>query len=323
MKHKILLAFGIAVMSLGLFANLNLAAAQDGSAGLLISPVRVEMIKNPGESEQVTLTVENVTDLPAKVRAIVNDFEPGDDESGQPKILFDEDTSVQGNSFKTLVAEIGEVELAPRQKKEVPVDIVVPDNATAGGYYGVIRFTSANAEDGGNVALSASVGTIFLVTVPGDLTESLDIADLSAAKNGSTGRFFIGTGEYSVITRLINKGNIHVKPYGSITVTNQSGEIVETINFNDKDPRDNVLPGSVRKFENQLTGDYKYGKYTITTNIGYGNGNGLITSTTSFWVVPVWMVIVALVAFMAIIIGAILLYRRLSKSRSHKVKPRR
>lgn len=324
MKHKITAFAGASILALGLIFGLaNANAQQQNSAGFLISPVRIELTKDKGELEQITLTVENVTDLPTQARAIVNDFEASDEETGQPKVLLDENQSVQGNSFKSLVGPIEDIELAPREKKEVPVTISIPDEATAGGYYGVIRFASADSAGESNVALSASVGTIFLVTVPGDLTESLDIADLTAAKGGSTGRFFIGSGDFSIVTRLVNNGNIHVKPYGNLIVTNQDGETVENINFNDQDPRDNVLPGTVRKFETPLSGDYNYGKYTITANIGYGNGNGLITSKASFWVIPLWMLIVAIVALLAIIAGAFLIYRKLSKNRKHKVKPRR
>ena len=46
-------------------------------------------------------------------------------------------------------------------------------------------------------SFSASVGTIFLVRVPGNLTEKLDLVQFTAAKNGGNGRFFINSGRWA------------------------------------------------------------------------------------------------------------------------------
>jgi hypothetical protein len=324
LKYRLFSIVGLTALVISaLTFGVNTSAQEQGSAGFLISPVRLESTIDKGSSEQFTLTLENVTDVATTAKAIVNDFEPSEDESGQPKVLLDTDAAVEGNSFKTLVQPIADIPLAPREKKQIPVTLTVPDSATAGGYYGVIRFASADSSGESNVALSASVGTLFLVTVPGDLKESLDIVEITAAKNGSTGRFFVGTGEFAAVTRLKNDGNIHVKPYGNIIVTDRKGNTVETIDFNNQDPRQNVLPGTIRKFEDKLQKEYSFGKYTLTTYISYGNGNGLITAKNTFWVIPVWMVIVFVAILVLIIVGAFLLYRKLRQTRKHKVAPRR
>jgi hypothetical protein len=328
---RIILKYKVGALVAGVFftvstlasSSLLFAQSSQNLSGYLISPVRVETTLEKGQTETVTLTLENVTDITATVKAIVNDFEPSDDESGQPKILLEENATAQGNSFKSLVQPIAPVTLAAKEKKEIPVTITIPENSSAGGYYGAVRFATDSNEPDGNVALSASVGTIFLVTVPGDLTEQLELIEMTAAKNGSTGRFFLGTGNFSVVTRLENTGNIHVKPFGKVIITNGSGDTVEEYEFNDNNPRDNVLPGSTRKFEDQLKGDYGFGKYTIKANLGYGNGSGLITVNQTFWVIPVWVLIVAIAAIVLVVVGGIILYNKLKKSRKHKVSPRR
>ena len=325
MKYKIGALVAGVIFTVSTLVSSSIISAQNAGSlsGYLISPVRVETTLDKGQTETVTLTLENVTDVSATVRAIVNDFEPSNDESGQPKIILDENATAQGNSFKTLVAPIEPVTLGAREKKQIPVTITIPDNASAGGYYGAVRFVSDGSEAEGNIALSASVGTIFLVTVPGDLTEQLELVEMTAAKDGSEGRFFLGGGAFSVVTRLENTGNIHVKPFGKVIITNGSGDTIQEYEFNDKDPRDNVLPGSTRKFEDPLQGDYGFGKYTIKANLGYGNGSGLITASATFWVIPVWVLIVALAALVLVVIGGIVLYNKLKKTRKHKVAPRR
>jgi hypothetical protein len=205
---------------------------------------------------------------------------------------------------------------------DLPVTITVSGDASAGGYYGAVRVVPKNAVDK-NITLAASVGTLFLVQVPGDLTEELHLKELTAAKNGSNGRFFINSGAISVVTRLQNTGNIHVKPFGKIQIS-KAGKIVQTIEFNNTDPKANVLPNSTRKFVNNLENQNWLGKYSISANLGYGTSGGLITGKATFWVIPLWMIIAALTTLAVLIIGIYLLYRRyINNKTKHRVSARR
>lgn len=300
------------------------ASAQSAGNGFVVSPVRSEQTIETGKSETVTLSVENVTGVKTTAKAIVNDFEASQNENGQPRIILDETKSAPSNSFKSLVGTIPSVDLNPGEKKNIPVKISVPNNASAGGYYGAIRFI-ADAKEGTdkNVALSASVGTIFLVKVPGTLTESLQLVEFTAAKNGSAGRFFINSGEMTVVTRLKNTGNIHVKPFGRIQLTDRSGKIIEEYELNNTEPRANILPNSTRKFEDKLKNTKWVGKYKLTANIGYGTSGSLITTSTSFWVIPSWVLIVGGGLLVVLIVGGYLLYRKIATGSKHKSKARR
>lgn len=311
-------------LAVSVVANPKVANAQAGGNGFVVSPVRSELTIDPGKSETVTLTVENVTGVKTTAKPIVNDFEASQSENGQPRIILDETKSAPSNSFKSLIGNLPTIELNPGEKKTMPIKISVPNNAGAGGYYGAVRFIADNQQGNDkNVALSASVGTIFLVKVPGNLTESMQLVEFTAAKNGSTGRFFVNSGDMTVVTRLKNTGNIHVKPFGRVQLTDRSGKIIEEFELNNTEPRSNVLPNSTRKFEDKLTNSKWIGKYTITANIGYGTSGSLITAKTSFWVIPSWVLIAGGVLLVVLIVGGYLLYRKLSSGAKHKAKVRR
>ena len=282
-RHISLLAVGL-LFAASIVATIQPTnvKAQNSSTGFLVSPVRVEMSLDPGKSETTTLSVENVTGGTVTAKPIVNDFEPAQDESGQPKIILDENASAGSQSFKTLVGNLPSVTLGPKEKKDIPIKISVPGNASAGGYYGAIRFISEADAGDKNVALSASVGTIFLIRVSGNLTEELSLVEFTAAKNGSTGRFFMNAGDMSVVTRLKNTGNIHVKPFGRVQISDRSGKVVVDYEFNSTEPRANVLPDSTRKFVDPLKSQKWIGKYTMTVNLGYGTGGNLITAKNTF-----------------------------------------
>jgi hypothetical protein len=324
MKRLIAAAGAFVLSATTLLGVLSPVGAQQGTSnGFLVSPVRSELTIDPGKSETVKLTIENATNSPTIARPIVNDFEPSKDESGQPKILLDENAPASGNSFRSLVGNLQPVPLGPKEKKDIDVKIAVPGSASAGGYYGAVRFVSEQAGNDKNVALSASVGTIFLIRVPGNLTEKLDLVQFTAAKNGSNGKFFMNSGNMSIVTRLKNNGNIHVKPYGKVTVTDRGGKTVEAYEFNSTDPRSNVLPNSTRKFDDKLKNTKWFGQYTVTANFGYGSGGSLITAKTTFWVIPTWVIIILAIIVLGLVVAGFMIYRKFAVKTHRPVRPRR
>lgn len=291
----------------------GIASAQNSSGnGFRLSPVRSEYTIEKGKSETLLVTVENPTGGSVTARGIVNDFIASDKENGEPRLILDENAPSPRNSFKKLVRAIPDLQLGPREKKDIPITIAVPEDANAGGYYGAIRFLPINTAGSGNVGLTASVGTIVLVKVPGDLTERLDLVQLSAAQNGKTKSFLTG-GDVAVVTRLKNVGDIHTQPFGKVQIKNMFGSVVHEYELNANDPRANILPDSIRRFEDAVPkpGRGWFGRYTISANIGYSQGSGdLISTSSSFWYLPFWFLIVLLVLVIAIVAGIFWLKNR-------------
>jgi hypothetical protein len=300
----------------------SVSFGQNGGSGFRVTPVRSEFVIEKGESNEQVISVTNLSDQDTTAGVVINDFVPADNETGEPRVLLD-NTQSEGNSFKSIATTQESITLGPRETKDIKLQIKVPENATTGGYYGVLRFEGKTDNNDNNIALAASVGTIFLVTVPGDIKEELILTELATASNGSTSRIFINTKDIEIVTRLKNTGNIHVKPYGVIDIKDSKNNVIESFDLNNTEPRANVLPDSTRKFENKLQNKDWFGKYTVSANLGYGSGGSLITAKNTFWVIPIWVVIVAVVALVAIIVGAFLVYRKLSKNNKHKVSPRR
>lgn len=273
-----------------------------GGNGFRVSPVRSEFTIEKGRSETMTVTVENPTDSNVVAKAIVNDFVASDKEDGEPRLILDENAPRPRNSFKNLVGTIPDTPLGPRQKKDIKVTINVDEGANAGGYYGAVRFLPGGTAGSGNVGLTASVGTIVLVKVPGNLTEKLSLVQLSAGQKSQPKSFLTG-GDVAVITRLKNVGDIHVQPFGKVQVKNMFGKVVKEYELNSTDPRANILPDSTRRFEDAVAkpGRGWFGRYTITANIGYSQGSGdLISSSSTFWYLPLWFIIVLVVVIFAL-----------------------
>lgn len=280
--------------------------------GFRVSPVTSDYTIEPGKTEVLTITLENPTDSPTTAVPIVNDFVPGDNEDGEVRPLLDLDAEPPRNSFRTLVEELPEIELGPREKREINVAISVPSDANAGGYYGVVRFEPKGLNDRGNVTLAASVGSIALVQVPGDLTERIDLEQLSAAQGDSLRSFLTG-GDVSVLVRLKNSGDIHVQPFGKVQIKNMFGDVVETYELNDNNPRAYVLPDTIRRFQDDLEKENWFGRYTIEANIGHSQDSGdVLSAQSAFWYVPAWALVVMFAALAAIAFGVVTFVNRRS-----------
>jgi hypothetical protein len=156
--------------------------------------------------------------------------------------------------------------------------------------------------------------------VPGNLNERVDLLQLAAAQNQKP-RSFITSGDVQTLIRLRNSGDIHAKPFGRVEVKDTFGKVVANYEFNNTDPRANVLPGSTRKFTNDLQKENWFGRYTITANLGYSQGSGnLITAKSTFWYIPTWAVYVLIALLLALAVGTYLLVRKFQASGNHRAK---
>jgi len=287
-----------------------ITALAAGSAGIpngfSVSPVETQVTINKGQSKVIDIFVQNPTNTTLIADAVVNDFTAGTSENGVPSIILKKGATLPTNNFISLVQPIQPVSIPTGASVNIPVTISVPQNASAGGYYGVIRFVSGNTPTsssntgGTQVGLGASVGSLVLVTVPGNLYEKLSVVQLTTASNGNTGSFFTG-GKISLTMRLSNTGNIQSAPYGNILVKSSSGKNVVNEQFNNIASPELILPNSIRKFTINLNYSHWIGHYTVQANIGYGPTGQLIVASTTFWFIPVWLMVVGAVVIIALV----------------------
>ncbi len=248
--------WGVSAITLVSASLLMPVAAQTKPAanspnGYQISPVRSEFTIEKSKSDTLTISIQNPGSVAVEAKAVVNNFIASADESGTPRLILADDAQPPKNNFKNLISDIPNIQLAAKERKDIQVKITIPADANSGGYYGAIRFIPANVTQESTVGLTASVGTIVLVTVPGNLTLKLDVAKLSAAQNGKARSFFT-SGDVDVMTRLKNSGDIHLKPFGRVTVKDMFGKTVTSYEFNNAEPRANILPGSIRNLKTPL-----------------------------------------------------------------------
>ena len=300
-----------------IFAVIPRASAASGS-GLSVSPPRAYLTINAGRADSIEVTLKNISGTDVNVKSIVNDFD-SNNETGEPKINTDTSTK-SPNSVRSFLVGVTDVLLNKDETKKISIPVQVPDNATSGAYYGVIRYTAEplTRDDDGTkkqVALNASVGIIVLIEVPGNITEQVQAQKITAQRNDSSASFFVAPPNQSAIT-LKNTGNGFARPYGHVSVT-KGGKEVYSYEMNNTDPRSNILPDKTRTFKDEIKNVDKLGRYTITANISYGQGGDILTLKTSFWVLPLWFIIAVLSGLLVALVAGYLLYKRISKRHHH------
>lgn len=250
--------------------------AQGVSVGL--SPLSFELTGNPGDVIENYLTVGN----PSKenmvlITMLTEDFAPAGEEG---KVIVKPAETETYSLASWVKCEPEEFDLEPGGQKKIKFTIVIPKNAEPGGHYGTV-IAAAKAVSGPEATgatIVPRVGTLVLLTVPGEIKESLSIKEFSASHS------YFNSGPVSFATRFENLGTVHLKPTAVIIITNLWGKKVAEIPL----VQNNVLPGAVRKFE--ASWDQKWllgGKYMATLSGTYGQRNiSLKSEVITFWAFP-------------------------------------
>lgn len=284
------------------------APVNNSTNTLKISPVRRDAEIKPGETKTFKTTVTNLTNTAITVRAIENDFIAGD-ERGTPALILDESKYAPSHSLKRYMKPIQNVVIPAKETKVVDVVVSVPKDVKAGGYFGAIRFAPVITGTDGQVNLNASVASLLLVTVPGKVTEKLSLTNFEVQQNGKTGELFGSPDNLNLFARFNNEGGLQEGPFGKISVVQDDKKVVYEADFNNKDPKDVVLPESARRWDIPLKNIGTFGHYTVSATFTYGKNNQTIQVSKSFWVIPQMMIIAAVVGLLlliALIVGIVL-----------------
>lgn len=312
----------LTAMMIVAFAHGATAGAAETANTLKLSPLRTDIDIKPGERRAVKVTITNVTGEAITVHPVANDFLSAD-ERGTPSLILDEDKFAPSRSLKRFMGELKDVTIPAKQSKTISVMITVPTDAKAGGYFGAVRFTPTSPDSGGQVNLSANVASLILLRVPGEVSEKLELTDFVIQQSGTTGTYFSSPDNLEVLARFENKGGAQAGPFGKISVT-QGDKVVYQSDFNNNSPRDVILPDAARRWNVPIEKIGDFGYYTVHATFTYGDKNQTIEVAKSFWVVPMWMVIAAIVGvvlLIGLIFLAVTLVRR--RKRRHAVHHRR
>lgn len=313
LKRKVTaLISGMIIAFMTIFSFASAQDGQSGGNGLQLQETRTEMAISPGETKNFSFIVKNITNGDLEAQVSVNDFE-SDGFTGNPQIIVDsnERTPTTINNF---VKGLKDFPLKTGESKKVELQVVVPEDAAPGAYFGVVRY--AAVPKGGvlsdadrQLALTASVAHLVLIEVAGEITEQIQVEDLYFQKDESRSSIFFKAPNKASLA-IKNLGNGFSRPFGDISIKNMFGTEVTNYKVNDINPKGIILPKSSRTFTNDISGVKMPGRYTASAAVAYGNGGEVVPYYSSFWYLPAWFILALLLSIAIIGGGGYYFYKK-------------
>jgi len=267
----------------------------------VVEPGKTEVFLNPGESVVKSIIVTNRVDRIVKFKLSTEDF-VGTNDPAQPLVLLG-DTNSPYSLKDFIVPEIKEFELALGERIVIPVTISVPKNAEPRGYYGALIVSNepsvtseaASTEVQGKTKIVSRIGSLFLLKINGEGKEEGSVTDFKII--GPQKLFYEKRPEGFEIA-FKNTGNVHLVPYGTITIRNLFGTAIKTL------PVDAyfALPDSTRYRDVKWETGFSLGRYTATLSLNKGYGNENANVKLAFWVLP-WKILLVIFIGLALLVA--------------------
>ena len=308
-NNSIKLKFFTVIFSFFLIlSSFQFASAQISGDGLTISPPILELETKPGETYNQIIKITNPTNNLIEVYPQVMNFRASG-EGGEPAFYPATEEEANFSLAQWIKFNQSKVALTPEQVVEFNYSIEVPADAEAGGHYGVIFFATQPPkaeEDQSQISISSMIGSLILAKVPGTIIEKGFLESFKA------NRIYLKL-PATFQVRISNLGNVHFKPRGDITIKGMFGGESDKIQLNQA--RGNVLPDSIRKFEEKWNPQkIIIGRYTADLRVVYGESERTLNGQVVFWVLPLWF----LLALGGLIISIIVLIIIIKKKRKNR-----
>lgn len=261
---------------------------------LTISPVKVEVTGDPGQTLRGELELLNEQDQPKVFFSSFENFEPSGD-TGSPKFIG----SAEG--LATWLQTGASVPVAAGETVKIPYTITIPPGTEPGGYFAAIFWGEQDpaAVESGEVTIGGKLGVLILLRVAGDIEEAAGISEFALGNNRKIQTILPITFSY----RFANSGGDRVVPLGDILIKNTFGGLAETLSANLTEG--NVLPNSARKFQSvwgeeakegdsvgflstakKQLADFHFGLYKAELAVVYGATNQTASDTFRFIIIP-------------------------------------
>lgn len=262
------------------FLTFSSALAQ-GQSGVGLKPATIEETADPGVTEKYTIEVTNLSGTQQTYYLFTRDI-VGVADGGTP-LFADEGQEKTGFEMtEWITLNIQEITLKPAQSGPVEVTVAIPENATPGSHFAgfFVSLTPPKMRSSG-AAVGYDVASIISLRVAGDAFANAQI------RSFSTDNYIHGESKVDFRARIENKGTVLVRPTGPLEIYNMFGKRVALATFNEN--KSGVFPFATREFELQWVDEGPgFGRYQARLSLLYGEQGRLstISSTLSFWILP-------------------------------------
>jgi hypothetical protein len=315
----------VVVLALPLVGGLAQPAGAQSEFDILVAPAKLELQVPAGQGQDFAISVRNNGAVAQTMRIYFNDYSI----KANNEFIFEPPGHYSYSCAKWLQAENGAINVPVGRTVSTGFRVNVPRGAEPGGHYGVIFFEKAPqpGEPPANVRAMPRIGTLVLVTVPGEIVRQGEIKSVSI---NST--WFWPARQVSLLPKrkvrarivFYNSGNVHLTVRGSLTYKAVFGWGKGKVEFHEI----TVLPKTTRYMDADIPDPPLVGSFRIKAKVEYGPALDVFdttkTGTASFNMYPLSLLLAILVLIGAIVAAFLIAgWRRRARVRKGKIPGKR
>ena len=304
--HPPLIYLPIFLTSYLLFFVSSANAQSAATTNMTVAPARQQHTLKPGESVTAIFKLYNNGDSPVVGTLSTANFIVTSAD-GKPVFLEGKlNLSEKYAAASWIKLPYDRLAIPAHEKIEIQVKITAPKSALPGGHYAAILFEPgvsttgvAVADKAGQSAVAPRVAGLIYLIIPGDYEETALITDFSIPK-------FSQNGPIDIATSIKNTSPVHIRPTGTITITNMFGDILTNLPLDEV----NIFPDATKNYTNTIPTKWLIGRFRADLTAAYGSTGKVLTRTVYFTVFPVLLAAYILVLLIALVLIIIFLNKR-------------
>lgn len=286
---------------LGLACTLLFAGKASATVSVSLRPVKYILDINPGTQYNDEIIVINGSDQAITLKADLQDFVP----AGEASINVVPHAGPGTSLVDWINIDRGAITFAPNEEKRIPFSINIPQNAAPGSHLAVIYFDSTPDINGtgSSVGITTKVGSLVMVSVPGNISKAGSVDSFS-------GPITVENGPISFTIKYHNSGSVHYKPEGTIEIKNLLGQTVSQGTVDSQ----YVFANTSRTMNGTVaSAQYYWGPNKAVLHIKDGEGKEQVV-TYQFWGLPWRVTVLPLIGVILLIIGIVYLKKKVKIS---------
>jgi len=215
MNHRIRSILFLLLLSPFLFWAFSVSAKQ----GFTIFPAKLSLTIDKGVEKQASIKVTNAGDSAVGVKVDIQDMVPA---AGTGESNFVPKAPGITSLVDWITVDKKTFNLDPNESRDVSFTVKVPADASPGSRFAVMFF-GTGAAGGGQLNVTARVGALIFLTVPGDFRQTGEISNFNSQK------FTYKKEAIKFSFDFTNTGTVYFEPKGTLTITNIFGQKVAEI----------------------------------------------------------------------------------------------
>lgn len=286
-----------------------MAAAED----FTVRPFLWDVTLEPRDIIETNVVLTNQSERLLRLYATVNEITV--DGQGEVKEFVPPiETDRTSNVTSWIEITRGRINIEPGASEEVTVSMKIHPEAVPGEYHAFIGFYDTNKRFEAEAAALRGAATGLPVKVT--LAETIN-ADLYVS-SFAIPRFVISPQNTEIQVGLTNNGDSDEIPDGEIIFYTNRGQEIAAAPFNSSNEA--ILSGETSTIRETIALPEKIGRYSASLSGQYGSSQREpLVATTTFFVMPLWFLVLMSVCILLVAVLVTVLLRRVSTDRHLEV----